>query len=89
MSNQWKDRLIRGGYIAMAVVAGFGWGSAFVAIALGTPAAGRASVILLLTAAGIGLACVIAVNFPKLPADGQTQAPPQQCCPWMLRRRKA
>ena len=71
MSNEWKDRVIRGGAIAMGVVAGIGCVCALIAAILGIPAVGRASVIMLLTAAGIGLLCVIAANCPGFPRRGR------------------
>ena len=53
MTDEWKDRVIRGGAIAMGVVAGIGCVCALIAAILGIPAVGRASIIMLLTAAGI------------------------------------
>lgn len=77
MSNQWKDRVIRGGAMAMGVITGIGCVCGLIAIALGVPAAGTASVAMFLTAAGIGLACVTAVNFPGIPPKGRL-APPRR-----------
>ena len=65
MSNEWKDRIIRGGVIAMSAVAAVACVLALIAVTVGAPAAGRASVIMLAVAAGIGLLAVILVSFPN------------------------
>ena len=58
MSNEWKDRVIRGGVIVVGTMGITG-------IMAWYPGVGRASVIILAAAACIGLLCVIAVNIPS------------------------
>ncbi|MCE2423412.1 MAG: hypothetical protein J4G03_08945 [Gemmatimonadetes bacterium] len=71
MSNEWKDRVIRGGFIAVAIVSGVGCVTGLIAVAVGSPAALRAASVILAVAAGIGAACVIAVNVPSLSRKGR------------------
>ena len=70
MSNQWKDRIIRGSAIAVMTVAAPGCVTALIGLAAGLPGALRAGTVLLAVAACIGAACVIAVSFPNLPLTG-------------------
>ena len=42
MSNEWKDRVIRGGFVTIATVAAVGCVSALIAVTMGAPAALRA-----------------------------------------------
>ena len=66
MSNEWKDQVIRGGVIVVGTMGIIGAMVGLTGIMAGYPGVGRASVIILAAAACIGLACVIAVTFPKL-----------------------
>ena len=70
MSNEWKDRVIRGGFVTIATVAAVGCVSALIAVTMGTPAALRAGSAILALAAGIGLLSVAAVIFPSRPRTG-------------------
>ena len=70
MSNEWKDKVIRGGAIAMGAVAAVACMTGLIGVAVGSPAALRAGSAMLTAAAGIGAACVIAVSFPNLPRTG-------------------
>lgn len=79
MTNKWKDRVIRGGTIAMATVSVLGCVTALIAVTVGSAAAGRASVIILAVAAGIGLACVIAVSFPSLHSGRRRRRQARHC----------
>ena len=71
MSNEWEDRIIKGGFIVVGTVAGIGCVTAFIAVIMGAPVALRAASAILAVAAGIGAACVIAVNIPRLPRKGR------------------
>ena len=71
MSNQWKDRIIRGSAIAMMTVAAPGCVTALIGIVAGLPGALRAGTALLAVSACIGAACVIAVNIPNLSRTGR------------------
>ena len=64
MSDEWKDRVIRGGVIVVGTMGITG-------IMAWYPGVGRASVIILAAAACIGLLCVIAVSFPNLSRTGR------------------
>ena len=70
MSNEWKDKVIRGGAIAMGAVAAVACMTVIIGLAVGSPAVLRAGSVILAVAAGIGAACVIAVSFPNLPLTG-------------------
>ena len=63
--------MIRGGFIAVATVAGLGCVTGLIAVAVGSPAALRGASAILAVAAGIGLLAVILVNFPSLPWMGR------------------
>ena len=65
MTDKWKDRIIRGGAIAVGTVAGVGCVTALIGIAAGLPGALRAGTVLLAGAACIGAACLVAVNIPS------------------------
>ena len=71
MTDKWKDRIIRGGFIAVGTVAGVGCVTGLIAVAVGSPAVLRAGSVILAVAAGIGVACVIAVSFPNLSRTGR------------------
>ena len=64
MSNEWKDRIIRGGAIAMMTVAALGCMTGLIGLTVGHPGALRAGTVLLAVAACIGAACVVAINVP-------------------------
>ena len=64
MSNEWKDRVVRGGGV---VVCAMGLTGAMV----GYPGVVRASVIILAVAACIGAASVIAVHIPSRSRRGR------------------
>ena len=70
MTDKWKDRIVKGGFIAVGTVAGVGCVTGLIAVALGSPAALRAASAILAVAAGISAACLIAVNIPRLPRKG-------------------
>ena len=70
MTDKWKDRIIRGGFISVGTVAAVGCVTGLISVAVGSPAVLRAGSVILAVAAGIGAACVIAVNFPNLPRTG-------------------
>ena len=65
MSNEWKNRIIRVGAIAVMAVAAPGCITGLIGIAVGIPGALRAGTVLLAIAACIGAACVVAVNVPS------------------------
>ena len=65
MSNEWKDRIIRGGAIAVMALAAPGCVTALIGLAVGIPGALRAGTVLLAVAACIGTGCVVAVNMPR------------------------
>ena len=65
MSNEMKDRIIRGCAIAVMAVAAPGCLTALICLATGLPGALRAGTVLLAIAACIGAACVVAINVPS------------------------
>ena len=65
MSNEWKDRVIRGGIVVVGAMGGL------TGIMVGYPGVVRASVIILAVAACIGAASVIAVNIPSRSRTGR------------------
>ena len=65
MSNEWKDRVIRGGGVVVCAMGFIGAMAGLTGIAVGYPGVVRASVIILAVAACIGAASVIAVNIPS------------------------
>ena len=64
MSNEWKDRVIRGGVVVVCAMGSIGAMVGLTGIAVGYPGVVRASVIILAVAACIGAASVIVVNIP-------------------------
>ena len=71
MTDKWKDRIIRGGAIVVGTMGIIGAMVGLTGIMAGYPWVGRASVITLAVAAGIGLSCVAAVTFPNLSRMGR------------------
>ena len=65
MTDEWKDRIIRVGAIAVMAVAAPGCITGLIGITVGIPGALRAGTVLLASAACIGAACVVAVNVPS------------------------
>ena len=78
MTDKWKDRVIRGGAIVVGIMGIIGAMAGTTGIMAGYPGVGRASVIILAVAAGIGLLCVAAVTFPNLSRTGRRRRD-QQC----------
>ena len=64
MTGQWKDRIIRGGAVAVMTAAGL------TGVMAGYPGALRAGGIILAAAACIGAVCLATVNIPSLPRTG-------------------
>ena len=85
MTDKWKDRIIRGGFISVGTVAAVGCVTGLIGVAVGSPAVLRAGSVILAAAAGIGAACVIAVSFPNLPRTGSRRRQQDQHCPWRRR----
>ena len=71
MSNDWQDRVIRGGAIVVGAMGIIGAMVGLPGIMAGYPWVGWASVIILAVAAGIGLSCVAAVSCPRLSRMGR------------------
>ena len=78
MSNDWQDRVIRGGAIVVGAMGIIGAMVGLPGIMAGYPWVGWASVIILAVAAGIGLSCVAAVTFPNLSRMGRRRHRGQQ-----------
>ena len=71
MSNKWKDRVIRGGFVVVGAMGIIGVMGGLTGIMVGYPGVVRASVIILAVAACIGAASVIAVNIPSRSRTGR------------------
>ena len=76
MTDKWKDRIIRGGAIAVMTVAAVGGMAGLTGILAGYPGALRAGGIILAAAACIGAVCLAAVclatvNIPSLSRTGR------------------
>ena len=71
MTDQWKDRIIRGGAIAVMTVAALGCMVWLTGIMAGYPGALRAGGIILAAAACIGAVCLATVNIPSLSRTGR------------------
>ena len=71
MSNEWKDRVIRGGTVVVCAMGFIGAMAGLTGIMAGYPGVVRASVIILAVATCIGTASVIAVNIPKRSLTGR------------------
>ena len=77
MTGQWKDRIIRGGAIAVMTVAALGGMAGLTGVMAGYPGALRAGGIILAAAACIGRRCVPRnCEHPQPAADGRTAMPP-------------
>ena len=71
MTGQWKDRIIRGGAVAVMTAAALGGVMAgLTGVMAGYPGALRAGGIILAAAACIGAVCLATVNIPSLPRTG-------------------
>ena len=64
MTDKWKDRIIRGGFMVVAPLGLTGAVIGMAGYAAGEPPVLRAGAVILVTAALIGAACVAAVQFP-------------------------
>ena len=71
MTDQWKDRIIRGGAIAVMTVAALGCMVGLTGVMVGYPGALRAGGIILAAAACIGALCLATVNIPSLSRTGR------------------
>ena len=71
MSNEWKDRVIRGGIVVVGAMGLIGAMVGLTGIAVGYPGVVRASVIILGVASCIGTASVIAVHIPSRSRTGR------------------
>ena len=65
MSNEWKNRIIRVGAIAVMAVAAPGCVTTLIGLAVGIPGALHAGGSILAGAACIGVAGLVAVNVPS------------------------
>ena len=79
MSNEWKDKVIRGGTIAMGAVAAVVCMTVIIGLAVGSPGSLRTSVIMLAAVAGIGLVSVLAVSFPSRQSGSRRRQQDQHC----------
>ena len=75
MSNEWKDRVIRGGIVVVGAMGSIGAMVGLTGVMVGYPGVVRASVIILAVAACIGAASVIAVNIPSRSLGQTTMTP--------------
>ena len=71
MTGQWKDRIIRGGAIAVMTVAALGGMAGLAGIMAGYPGALRAGGIILAAAACIGAVRLATVTIPSLSRTGR------------------
>ena len=81
MTGQWKDRIIRGGAIAVMTVAALGGMAGLTGVMAGYPGALRAGGIILAAAACIGAGCFATVNIPSLSRTGGRRCRRDQHCP--------
>ena len=81
MSNEWKDRVIRGGIVVVSAMGLIGAMGGLTGITIGYPGVVRASVIILAVASCIGAASVIAVHIPSRSQTGRRRCPGDQHCP--------
>ena len=71
MTDQWKDRIIRGGAIAVMTVAALGGMAGLTGVMAGYPGALRAGGIIIVAAACIGAVCLATVTIPSLSRTGR------------------
>ena len=71
MTGQWKDRIIRGGAIAVMTVAALGGMAGLTGVMAGYPGALRAGGIIIVAAACIGAVCLATVTIPSLSRTGR------------------
>ena len=81
MSNEWKDRVIRGGVVVVGTLGIIGAMGGLTGIMVGYPGVVRASVIILAVATCIGAASVIVVNIPSRSRTGRRRCHRDQHCP--------
>ena len=81
MSNEWKDRVIRGGIVVVSAMGLIGAMGGLTGITIGYPGVVRASVIILAVASCIGAGSVIAVNIPSRSRTGRRRCHGDQHCP--------
>ena len=81
MSNEWKDRVIRGGLVIVGTMGIIGAMGGLTGIMVGYPGVVRASVIVFAVAACIGAASVIVVNIPSRSRTGRRRCRRDQHCP--------
>ena len=70
MTGQWKDRIIRGGAIAVMTVAALGGMAGLAGVMAGYPGALRAGGIIIAAAACTGAVCFATVTIPSLSRTG-------------------
>ena len=71
MTGQWKDRIIRGGAIAVMTAAALGGMAGLTGVMAGYPGALRAGGVIIIAAACIGAVCLATVNIPSLSRTGR------------------
>ena len=71
MTGQWKDRIIRGGAIAVMTVAALGGMAGLTGVMAGYPGALRAGGIIIARAACIGAVCLATVTIRSLSRTGR------------------
>ena len=80
MSNEWKDRVIRGGVVVVGTMGLIGAMGGLTGIIVGYPGVVWASVIILAVAGCIGAASVIAVHIPSRSRTGRRPCHRDQHC---------
>ena len=85
MSDEWKDRVIRGGVVVVGAMGLIGAMGGLTGVMVGYPGVVRASVIILAVAACIGAGSVIAVNIPNRSRRGRRRCHRDQHPPWRCR----
>ena len=81
MTEKWKDRVIRGGFISVGTVAAVGCVTGLIGVAVSFPCRPPGRERHLAAVAGIGLVSVLAVSFPNLPRTGSRRRQQDQHCP--------
>ena len=79
MTEKWKDRVIRGGFISVGTVAAVGCVTGLIGVAVSFPCRPPGRERHLPVAAGIGAACVIAVSFPSRQSGSRRRQQDQHC----------